>query len=86
VLVLATAIMSNDDAVRRAVSNDIRRRQLDLTKSLARQREISAELHGVNGAIESTQQALTELHAFAAQRGWAIPFTPRADDDGNELE
>lgn len=71
-LVLAAAIMS-DDAVQRAVWNDMRRRQLKLTEALERERELTSQMRNASEEIEEMQRALSELYAFAVKQGWDVP-------------
>lgn len=63
----------SDNAVQRAVWNDMRRRQLKLTEALDRQRELTVQMGDVSEEIEEMQRALSELYAFAVKQGWDVP-------------
>jgi hypothetical protein len=58
------------DAVYQAIRDDYRGKQLDLSRSLQRQAELSAQLAQVSEDISNTRKAIAQLDAFAAERGW----------------
>lgn len=60
-----------NSAVYQAIRRDYRNKQLDLSRSLERQGELSAKLTAVNEDICKAREAIAELDAFAYQQGWS---------------
>jgi hypothetical protein len=61
-----------NSAVYQAIRRDYRSKQLDLSRSLERQSELSAQLAGVNDEIIRARTAIAELDSFAVAHGWTV--------------
>lgn len=59
------------DAVYQAIRRDYRSRLAELSRSLDKQGELSAQLADVNQHIVNTRMAVTQLDTFAYTMGWS---------------